>query len=150
MGFHRRSGGAWPEIGNVRRRSGGGWAQVQTVRRRQGGAWVEVWNNYVPLDGNRGIIGGDVFRPEPAPAQFSVSATGAAGATGGTGSYSYVWTVIAGDATITGSNTSASVTIIAMVLKNSETGGVIRCHITDGITAIDIDRTYALTYTTDL
>lgn len=106
--------------------------------------------NYVPLDGDRSPIGGDVFIPEPAPVQTSVSATGAAGATGGTGSYTYVWTILSGGAAISGSNTNASVLINATVPKNGTVSGTIRCQISDGVTSINIDRAYALSYTTDL
>lgn len=150
MSFRRRSGSSWPDIGNIRRRSGSSWVQVETVRRRVGGSWVEVWTNYVPLDGDRSPIGGDVFIPEPAPVQTSVSATGAAGATGGTGSYTYVWTILSGGAAISGSNTNASVLINATVPKNGTVSGTIRCQISDGVTSINIDRAYALSYTTDL
>lgn len=149
MSFRRRSGSSWPDIGNIRRRSGSSWVQVEKVRRRVGGSWVEVWTNYVPLDGNRSPIGGDVFMPEPAPVQTDVSATGSAGATGGTGSYTYVWTILSGPAAISGSNTNASVLINATVLKNGTVSGTIRCQISDGVTSITIDRAYALSYTTD-
>lgn len=150
MSFRRRSGSSWPDIGNIRRRSGSSWVQVEKVRRRVGSSWVEVWTNYVPLDGDRSTISGNVFMPEPAPVQTSVSATGSAGATGGTGSYTYVWTIISGPAAIIGSNTNASVSITATVSKNNIVSGTIRCQISDGVSSINIDRGYSLSYFTDL
>lgn len=87
---------------------------------------------------------------EPAPGFISVTATGVAGATGGTGNYTYQWTILSGNASISGSSTGPNITISAVVSKNISVSGTIRCRISDGVTSVNIDRMYSLDYYTNI
>lgn len=105
--------------------------------------------NYVPLDGNRSpITGTQNLTTPPFPPSVTVTAAGTAGATGGTGSYTYAWSVRSGGANISGSSTSSTITLTALVPRDSQVTGTIRVTISDGVSSVNIDRPYVLEYYT--
>lgn len=110
------------------------------------------------LLGGRGVVvvtapdaSGTVFLSEPAPANSAVSAGSTAVASGGTGSYTYSWTFLSGDAMSTpAGTTSAACTWSSTVAKNTSKSSNWRITVSDGATSASDDITVYLAYETDL
>lgn len=112
---------------------------------------VTLGRSGAPLDGSTSAINGSLFLNEPAPMTQVVMATGTAGASGGTGSYTYLWSVTSGGATINGSATNPGVNVQQTCTKNMPPNtGVVQCQISDGVGTISRNHPYSLGYTTDI
>lgn len=100
-----------------------------------------------------GDASGSVFMPEPAPSSATVgSNTVTVFASGGTGSYTYTWAYLSGDAgiAISGGSTGPAKSWSKSVGKNATVNAVWRCTVNDGVNSILLNVSISLTYFTDL
>ena len=100
---------------------------------------------------NQPYFDGSEFLPEPAPGSTAVGASGGVTPTGGTGSYTYAWSILTGLASISGSSTSSTCVITAVVPKSGIREGTIQCVVSDGVSSVTKSQVYGLQYyTSDL
>lgn len=147
MTFARKSGGANVALTTVKRRYGGAWTNVQTIKRRLSGGWVTVWQAYTAVTAS---VSPTSASASTASANTTVSTNSVtASATNGNGSYTYAWSYVSGDTTLTiGSPNSATTNFSGQVNNvNTSRSATFRCHVSDGTTSADVNVTVTLTYT---
>lgn len=94
---------------------------------------------------------GDVFINEPAPPSTSVNASSTAVASGGTGSYTYSWTFVSGDAlSPSAGTTSATCSWSSTLSKNTTKLATWRITVSDGVTSASHDILIDLAYRTNI
>lgn len=149
MAFYRKSGGSNVTPTIVRRRSGSSWVNVQTIKRRSGGSWVTVWTAYTAVTVT-------LSTSQISKYGFGTNASGPSGSTNpvvatghsGTGSYTYSWTRISGDANTNISSTTASSVTFSRTGCASDVDyvSVWRCTISDGTSSAHADVTVTVGY----
>ena len=96
---------------------------------------------------------GNQFRNEPAPSTLSVSSNNVTvSAVGGSGSYTFTWSFISGDAAISinGGTNGPTKSWTKTLNKNNSTSAVWRCTVSDGVNPnILINVNVSLSYFTD-
>ena len=133
MAIKRRSGGSHVDIANVRRRSGSSWVTPSNVYRRQGEAWVKVWPVNVPL--SMTLSHTEIYGYSPSTGTIYTNSV-IASPSGGTGSYTYSWARISGQATVFASASTSSVSFYSIFTSQGKRYATFRCTISDGVSSV--------------
>lgn len=113
--------------------------------------------NYTPVSGSASPspVDEQVFLNEPAPGSQTVFGNTTITPAGGNGGpYTYAWSYLSGDASISftpgGSPTGKTCQFSATVLKGGTKTATFRCVVSDGISSFNVDVSVSLSYFTDL
>lgn len=127
-----RIDGAWREVTSGRVRIAGTWKNIATVRVYVGGAWKDAESFFAPFTAL-------TVSPETIERFAEVGTTlttqaATATPTGGTPPYTYAWSRVSGDTSISiTSPTSASTTFSRFVAAETTYSAVFQCVATDAL-----------------
>lgn len=124
-----RTGGEWKEVPGGRVRVGGAWKNLVGIRAYISGAWKDVASFVQPMTFS--VAPDSIVRSQEIPGTATTqSAVGTP--TGGRAPFTYAWTRLSGDASITiTSPTSSSTTFRRFVDAEQTYVATFRCTCTD-------------------
>lgn len=155
MTMKRWNGSSWIDLTTAKKWNGSAWVDLTLAKRWNGTSWVDI-----PLPGggagplsvtiSPGYAFGEINVPNaPFPPAVEVASNGvSAMVTGGTGTISYSWSRLSGDAAVTANTPSASSTYFSAVLtRNQVATATFRVTVTRGAETAVADVGVQLAYT---